>query len=43
VKALDEENLERLLQLHLQIVRVFFNVLINITWPIPFKIVYCCI
>jgi hypothetical protein len=32
VQGMDEEDLERLLQLHLHIVSVFFNVLINICW-----------
>jgi hypothetical protein len=43
VQGLDEEDLERLLQLHLQIVSVFLMFSLIYFWPISFKFVYYCI
>jgi hypothetical protein len=43
VQGLDEEDLERLLQLHLQIISVFLMFSLIYAWPISFKFVYYCI
>jgi hypothetical protein len=43
MQGMDEEGLERLMQLHLHIVSISLKVLMNITWSIPFNTVYCCI
>ena len=43
MQGMDEEDLERLLQLHLQIVSVFLMFSLIYVWPISFNFVYYCI
>jgi hypothetical protein len=43
MQGLDEEGLERMLQLHLQIISVFLMFSLVYAWPISFKFVYYCI